>query len=170
MIKHLEYLRYISKHKWYVMVECWKHGLIWRGFIHDWSKFLPSEWFPYVEYFHGKSGVQHKEENRGKSYQCGSNLEFDRAWLRHIHRNKHHWQHYILIQDEDEDKALPIPRKYLIEMLCDWKGAGRAQGKPDTIAWYEKNKGKMIMADTSRQTLENILHEKATKAKEASVV
>ena len=30
-------------------------------------------------------------------------------------------------------------------MICDWKGAGRAQGKPDVVGWWETNKVKMTM-------------------------
>lgn len=154
-MKHLKYLRYIVKHKWCVFCECWKRGLIWRGVIHDWSKFLPSEWFPYVENFYGKKPI--KRDETGYYKPTDVSPEFDRAWLHHIHHNAHHWQHWLLVQDEDDDKVLPIPRKYLVEMLCDWKGAGRAQDKPDTIAWYEKNKNKMIMDEHSRSILEAML-------------
>jgi len=53
-VKHLAYLRYVLRHKWFVLLACWRAGLYWRGIVHDWHKFLPSEWFPYVEHFHGK--------------------------------------------------------------------------------------------------------------------
>ena len=29
-----------------------------------------------------------------------------------------------------------MPTCYVTEMLCDWMGAGLAQGKPDTLGWY----------------------------------
>lgn len=60
-MKHLKYLSYILRHKWYVFVECCKRGIYWRGFMHDMSKFLPSQWFPYVNYFYGKKGSDIKE-------------------------------------------------------------------------------------------------------------
>ncbi len=42
-------------------------GLIWQGITHDWSKFLPSEWIPYAEYFYGlRVGVR----VRGVSDNC----------------------------------------------------------------------------------------------------
>ena len=45
----------------------------------------------------------------------------------------------------------------VLEMYCDWKGAGKAQGTPDTIAWYEKNKMKMILNKSSREKIEYLL-------------
>lgn len=35
-------------------------------------------------------------------------------------------------------------------MIADWKGAGRALGFPDTLAWYIKNRDKMMLAPTTR--------------------
>jgi len=56
-MKYLKYLKYILKHKWYVMIECFKNGLIWRGLMHDLSKFLPSEFIPYANFFYGNNNV-----------------------------------------------------------------------------------------------------------------
>lgn len=53
MKKHLRYLKYLIRHRWYVFLECCKLGIPWRGIVHNLSKFLPSEWFPYVERFYG---------------------------------------------------------------------------------------------------------------------
>jgi hypothetical protein len=53
MSKHLKYLKYVLTHKWYVLLKCIELGIPWRGIVHDLSKFLPSEWSPYVEYFYG---------------------------------------------------------------------------------------------------------------------
>ncbi|MBC8460059.1 MAG: hypothetical protein H8D67_18885 [Deltaproteobacteria bacterium] len=164
MIKYLKYLRYVIRHKWYVLIECWGYGRFWQGITHDWSKFLPSEWFPYARYFYEEypnaPEIYHQQPGYTGLTRQNVESQFDVAWLHHIHHNAHHWQHWVLIQDEDDDKVLPIPRKYLIEMLCDWKGAGKAQGTPDTIAWYEKHKEKMIMNEHSRRMLENMLYEK----------
>jgi hypothetical protein len=132
--------------------------LFLRGILHDWHKLLPSEWFPYSNYFYGSQGDKHQKENKGKSYQAGNDLEFDTAWLFHIHRAKHHWQHWILKEDCGDVKVLPMPEKYLIEMLCDWIGAGKVQGRPDTLAWYEEYKSKIILDEETRARLEGLLY------------
>jgi hypothetical protein len=43
------------------------------------------------------------------------------------------------------------------EMVADWMGAGRALGKPDTRAWYEANKDKMILHPATRRRVEMLL-------------
>lgn len=46
------YLKYVVRHKWFVFWACRALGVpLWQSIVHDWTKFLPSEWFPYVRYF-----------------------------------------------------------------------------------------------------------------------
>lgn len=143
-MKVLKYIRYLIKHKWYVFIECCKMGMPLRGILHDLSKLSLSEFIPYMERFYG-------DRNRP---------DFDYAWLKHQKRNPHHWQYWILQNDEDGVKILPIPDKYRKEMLCDWKGAGKAQGfkaEDDCKKWYLKNKDKIIIHDETRRWIEEQL-------------
>ncbi len=81
------------------MIECFRAGLYWRGIIHDMSKFLPSEFFPYANHFYG--GIQ--TGRNGTGYYKPTNTgdaQFDWAWLLHQKRNSHHWQFYLLPEDE----------------------------------------------------------------------
>jgi hypothetical protein len=156
MIKYLKYLSYVLRHKWFVFIECCKMGIPWLGIIHDWSKFLPSEFSPYAVHFYGK-GKSIKEGRDSTGYYKPTNTgdqAFDFAWLLHQKRNKHHWQWWILPEDEGGVVIFEIPISYRKEMLCDWRGAGRAQGTPDTVKWYDRNKGKMILAEDTRRWIE----------------
>ena len=140
MKKYLKYLNYVIRHKWFVFLECCKTGIIWQGIIHDFSKLLPSEFFPYSIYFYG-SGKNDKE--------------FDNAWLLHQKRNPHHWQYWLLYEDEGALKTLNIPIKYRKEMIADWIGAGKAiTGKDNTEKWYEINKNKMLLHRDTRNWVE----------------
>lgn len=143
MKKYLKYLVYVLKHKWFVFVECWKRGLIWQGITHDLSKFLPSEFIPYARYFYGDYPEYEaiKYEYSGGLYREDIERHFDMAWLKHIHRNPHHWQYWLLQEDDGPQKIIPMPIKYLKEMVCDWIGAGKAiTGKDNIDEWYSKNK------------------------------
>ncbi len=51
----------------------------------------------------------------------------------------------------------------LPEMLSDWHGAGRAQGTPDTLAWYTKNRNRMSLGGGTRTLVEFALNYWATK-------
>jgi hypothetical protein len=154
MVKHLKYLKYVIKHKWYVFIECCKLGIPIRGILHDLSKFLPSEWFPYANYFYGK--YPKKSEVVGAmKYWCTDwhkhteeyiREQFSYAWLLHLKRNKHHWQWWILWNDSDGIECFEMPDKYRKEMLADWIGAGMAiTGKKDINEWYNKNKSNITL-------------------------
>jgi len=144
-MKYFKYLSYVIRHKWFVFVECCKMGIIWRGLLHDLSKLLPDEFFPYVNYFYGNKKVRDETDDKA----------FDFAWLLHQKKNKHHWQWWILLEDNGEIKIFDMPLEYKKEMLADWKGAGRALGHGDDVReWYGKNKNKMQLHPETRSWIE----------------
>lgn len=164
--QNLKYMRYVVVHKWYVMRECFREGLYWRGVVHDLSKLLPSEFFPYANYFYGEkngAGIKKGRDDTGyyKPYDTGDTA-FDFAWLLHQKRNRHHWQWWILPKDDGGVKVMSIREPYLTEMICDWVGAGKAQGcvSPpedkyrETRKWYAKNGHKMQLHPATRNEIE----------------
>jgi NACalpha-BTF3-like transcription factor len=167
MIKHLQYLKYIMRHKWYVFIGCCNAGIWWRGLLHDLSKFSPSEWGPYAEYFYGGEHKTFDELMLASldTYECwemskeGVEEAFDRAWLHHQHHSPHHWQYYVLREDSGATKVLEIPKAFRKELLADWKGAGRAiVGKAaDTKAWYLENRANMLLAPQTQRWIEDQL-------------
>lgn len=164
-MKYLNYLKYVVRHKWYVAIECFKCGLFLRGVLHDNSKFLPDEFIPYADFFYGKKPATlrdktgyYKPTNTGKK-------EFDFAWLLHQKRNRHHWQWWILPEDNGGVVIMKMEEPYLTEMICDWVGAGKAQGhfspKDDryleTRNWWKANNHKMqLHADTRAEIIKRI--------------
>lgn len=162
MNKHLQYLRYVVKHKFCTLVECYKLGILWRGIIHDLSKFSPSEWSPYVEWFYGGETrytvTKYKREeiidgdtivassekvwldDRDGRYcytirllPLAAKQAFDMALNHHHKHNKHHWPYWVLTRyDSNDNVSLEMPNEYLREMLADWRGASRAQGMNST--------------------------------------
>jgi hypothetical protein len=64
MGKFFKYLKYVIRHKWYVFLECCNLGIPFRGIFHDLSKFLPDEFFPYMNHFYGyKNQAGYIKEN-----------------------------------------------------------------------------------------------------------
>ena len=152
MNKHLKYLKYLLLHKYWVFYAGLKLKVsIWRLLIHDWSKFLPCEWFSYTNYFYGY-------QNR----QIEKNLEdvhnFEISWNHHQKFNKHHFQYWVLIEDSGKIKPLKMPEKYVREMSSDWLGAGRAiTGKWEAWDYYQKNKENTLLHPESRELFERLL-------------
>jgi hypothetical protein len=108
-------------------------GIPLTGIFHDWSKFRPSEWFPYANYFFGKKSKY-------------TEAKFDFAWLLHQKRNKHHWEYWVLRGKNGKVKVFPMPLRYRKEMLADWIGTGKAKNnKNDVVEWYLNNKHRIIL-------------------------
>lgn len=155
MKRHLAYLRYVVRHKWFVFQACLVCDVpLWRAIIHDWHKFLPSEWIPYARTFYTPNGEKQYDENP----------EFARAWNLHQKRGKHHWQHWLLTFDRGDTVALPMADTYVREMVADWWGAGRAiTGNWSADEWYQKNADKMRLDNFTRAHVEMILANTAKK-------
>lgn len=153
---HAKYLKYLLNHKRYVYQEGRKLGLSRVQLLtHDWQKFTPTEWLPYVDKFFGDAPSPRRADGGYDPLAVGE--AFTRAWHHHVKHGPHHWQYWCLPTDGGSLKALPMPDKYRREMLADWRGAGLAQGKPDCLAWYVANKDKMTLHRRTRRWAEREL-------------
>lgn len=132
MAKHLLYLKYVLRHKWFVFWACMELRVpLWQAIIHDWHKFLPDEWRPYVNHFYGDNLLPTAlvKAQRKKA--------FDVAWLKHQNRAPHHWQYWLRFDDAGQEIVMDMPVRFRREMLADWRGAGLAiTGKANTLEWY----------------------------------
>lgn len=117
-------------------------------FAHDKSKDEPDEYEHYDAYFYGNN----------RSYQVVQ--DYQKAWLLHIHRNPHHWQHWILINDDPKESeiVLEMPYDYILEMICDWWAFSWQSGDLyEIFKWYEEHSKYMKLAQTTKITVEYIL-------------
>ena len=144
MSKFFKHLRTVLTHKKYVAKYCFMCGLYYQGIVHDLSKFNPIEFFESVKYYEGtRSPIDKCKEVNGYSL----------AWLHHRGRNRHHWE-YWLDNFQDGTTCIKIPFKYVLEMVCDFLGAGNAyMGKEFTFDseynwWQEKRKVIKLHPDT----------------------
>lgn len=112
---------------------------------HDESKYSDEEYWPYCEYFYGQRNSNVEEE-------------FNKAWLHHQHENPHHWQHWLLQEDEGKLTPLEMPYEYIIEMICDWWAFSWAKNDLyEIFNWYNNNKSKMNLHKSTLDTVENLL-------------
>ena len=114
---------------------------------HDVSKSDPEEYDAYDNYFY-----------RNKSFENTRN--FNLAWLHHIHVNPHHWQYWVLINDEPKEGTicLDMPYNYIIEMICDWCSFSFKTGNLSEIFnWYDKHKAHILLSNDTREIVEDIL-------------
>lgn len=138
----LAYLKYVVLHKWFVFRACRRLKVSpWRALAHDLSKFSPAEFAAYRRYFFDRKD----EFLKGRLDPAAAKADFDLAWNHHQKANRHHWEYWVLPGDRlTPPRPLPMPAKYVREMVADWTGAGRAKtGTWDLNAWVPENLPKM---------------------------
>lgn len=167
----VQYDNYLTEHKENVakgfrwlqenIPEVIEDGFEWQiCFNHDDSKTDPEEYDAYDAYFYGNN----------RSYSVVQN--FNKAWLRHIHNNPHHWQHWILINDEPKEGMVVIdmPYIYVVEMICDWWSFSWKKGDLNEIfGWYEDRKDYMKLSANTRISVEYILGKMKDKLEEKDI-
>ncbi|MES2360086.1 MAG: DUF5662 family protein [Gemmatimonadota bacterium] len=139
IVKHFNYLFW---HKVYVFRAGVKRGVPLRQLlVHDWSKFLPSEFVPYTRrFFLGREDPE-------------TQLQYELAFGLHCSRSPHHWEHWVV-----DGYPMKMPRQFALEMLADWDGAGMAKnGKNNTVAWYLANREHLMLHVQTRALIENEL-------------
>ena len=161
-----EYDAYIKEH-----IENLKRGLEWmqqnlsgpfingeklteamlNADIHDQSKWTVEEYDAYDKYFYG-------DHVRPPEVQSA----FDRAWLHHIHQNPHHWQHWVLLEDDPNigsfGKVLDMPLEYIYEMIADWwTFSWKNKNLMEIFNWYAAHRDNIRLSAKARMIVEGIL-------------
>lgn len=118
-------------------------------FAHDESKTRLDEYEAYDDYFYGGN----------RSY--GVVQAFNEAWLFHIHRNPHHWQHWVLIHDDvnKPEECIEMPTNYVLEMICDWWAfSWSKENLYEIFKWYEDHQKHIKFHSGTRILVERILN------------
>lgn len=123
----------------------WTHKVI----DHDKSKYTPEEYDAYDKYFYGKKTPE-------------VNDAFNRAWLHHIHNNPHHWQYWVLIEDDPEINndflCIEIPIENVFEMIADWWSfSWKTNNLYEIFDWYDNHKKTMRLNSSTKKIVESIL-------------
>lgn len=142
-----KHFKTVCKHKAIVYKECKACGITWQGIIHDLSKFSPIEFSASAKHFQGnRSPIEAEKED------CGYSM----AWLHHKGVNKHHWEWWTDFDDNGQIIANKIPSQYVVEMICDWIGAGMVYNKEkwtqaEPLNYYNKvRKGRYFHPETEK--------------------
>ena len=144
----------VEGHRHMVMKHCFKAGIIWRGLVHDLSKFSPTEFIPGVLYYQGNRSPNEKErEETGCS----------KAWMHHKGRNRHHfeyWTDYSPVTKKLE--PVKMPDVYIFEMFCDRVAASKIYNKENytdnmPLAYFLRAKHRRIIEKETALKLEFLL-------------
>ena len=141
----LKHLRTVAKHRWVVLQQCARCGYLWQGLTHDLSKLSRAEFVSSARYFQGdRSPIEAEKAAQG----------YSAAWLHHKGRNPHHWEYWTDFAADGHIIANKIPYRYVVEMVCDWIGAGMVYSQDkwtqsEPLAYYDKvRKGRHFHEET----------------------
>lgn len=140
MRNFIGHLKNIFTHKWWVFYYACKLGIPWQGITHDLSKFSWKELKESIKYYQGnKSPIPIAKNENG----------YSEAWQHHKGVNKHHYEYWIDNRD-NLIVLIPIPYKYVLEMIADWLGAFRTYRGYENLKeeydwWIESKKNYKLM-------------------------
>lgn len=140
------YLIRLLSHKWHVGRALWSHGLYWRALKHDWTKFLPPE---FAAYMRRTECDRVGRPARGPFY--------DSTLLHHYCLNSHHWQHWVLLENDGRYHPLEMPYDDAVEMVCDWVGRGRAPDSRGLDAWWAANRAHIMLHPHTQDLVERLI-------------
>ena len=149
----LKYILLKMKHKWFVFQAGLKtKAPLWRLVIHDWSKFTFAEAPYYARQCYGDKG---------------DFIGFMRALNHHLKSNPHHWEYWVIVSghgDYPDGAALPMPERFIREMVADWMGATRTHtgSWPKSLnewVWWQNNFEKINLHIETRERVLQIVEE-----------
>ncbi len=154
MIKAWRHFCTITRHRWLVRQGCFRVGLYWQGLSHDISKYSYTEFSVGAKYFQGNRSPNTAER---EAEGCST------AWMHHKGRNRHHYEYWTDLSPVTRCyESVPMPRKYLVEMVMDrraackvYKGNQYHDGSP--LEYFMKSRERELMHEITRQELEYLL-------------
>lgn len=115
---------------------------------HDESKYDEDEYIAYRNNFYPTCEADLNEYNQ---------KQYDLAWLRHIHLNKHHPQHWLLQRDSGECERLDMDLEFVLEMLCDWHSFSAIYPDSTAYKWYTDNKDSILISERTAEIVELLI-------------
>lgn len=141
---------------------CYQMGIPELGDAHDLSKFSPDEF----EIYKWADGKRSPHDN------ARDELGYSPSWIHHKARNQHHWEYWTDFNEATPNadgtftiicKCVKMPYERVIEMFCDFVGAGKAYSKEEwsvhtPLDYYKKKcEGKRAMHKDSEKLLVKLL-------------
>lgn len=163
MRKILGHFKTVSRHRRKVIVHCAKAGILWRGLLHDLSKYSYTEFSQGAKYFLGT-----RSPNEGEREEKG----YSEAWMHHKGRNRHHFEYWIDYNPETKRVGpVKMPLVFVKEMFCDRVAASKVyQGENYTdshpIEYFMRGKDRRMIHPETSDLLESwlrMLEEKGEK-------
>lgn len=164
-MKPWQHFKTITKHRWLVMLGCFRVGLYRQGLTHDLSKYSPTEFWTGARYYQGNRSPNAAErEDKG----------YSEAWMHHKGRNRHHFEYWIDVDPVEKIyKPVKMPLRFLAEMFCDRVAAskiyrGEKYRDSDPLDYFLSRKPTRSIHPETSDMLEKLLRMLADQGEEAA--
>ena len=164
-MKPWQHFKTITKHRWLVMLGCFRVGLYRQGLTHDLSKYSPTEFWMGARYYQGNRSPNAAErEDKG----------YSEAWMHHKGRNRHHFEYWIDVDPVEKIyKPVKMPLRFLAEMFCDRVAAskiyrGEKYRDSDPLDYFLSRKPTRSIHPETSDMLEKLLRMLAEQGEEAA--
>ena len=153
-MKAWKHFKTITYHRWLVRQGCFKVGLYWQGLTHDLSKYTPTEFRVGAKYYQGNRSPNGAERDANG---------FSLAWMHHKGRNRHHYEYWTDLHPVTRRyDSVPMPRKYLAEMVMDRIAAcktyrGKAYDDGAALDYLNNSIERELLHDKTRRELVYLL-------------
>ena len=163
-MKFIGHLTTVIRHRNAVMYHAFKAGILWRGLLHDLSKFSPTEFWAGVKYY--TDGT--KSPNEGERADYG----YSYAWMHHKGRNRHHFEYWTDYNPETKLMSpVEMPLVFVKEMFCDRVAASKIYQKKNytenhPLEYFLRAKARRVIHPATSDLLESwlvMLSEKGEK-------
>lgn len=161
--KAFKHFMTITRHRHQVIRHCYRAGILFRGLLHDLSKYSFAEFSEGMRFYDGS-----RSPNVGARMTRG----YSKAWMHHKGRNRHHFEYWT---DYDPVtrvmRPVKMPLRFVAEMFCDRVAAskiynGAAYRDGDPLSYFLSGKPtRQIHAETS-DFLEKLLRMLADEGEE----
>ncbi len=164
MNKFFGHFNTVMRHRCLVIFHCWKVGILWRGLMHDLSKYSPAEFLNGVRYYQGGLRSPNEGEREAHGYSI--------AWIHHKGRNRHHFEYWTDYNPKTKQvEPVEMPLVFVKEMFCDRLAASKVyQGKNYTdshpLEYFARGKDRRVIHPKTSDLLESwlmMLKEKGEK-------
>lgn len=146
----LKLIKRISTHKYYVAKYCFQIGLYWQGITHDLSKFSFTEFSRAIKYW---------DDNISSLANERKILGYSQTFLHHRGRNPHHYEYWIHSLDDGGVPAR-MPKKYVLELICDYLAAAKTYGADPRreYTWWAKQQSHMKIHKETKDYITEVFY------------
>lgn len=159
----IKHFNTITRHRHQVIRHCCKAGIVWRGLMHDLSKYTPTEF---------SEGANNWLGTRSPNEKARADKGYSLAWLHHQGRNRHHFEYWYDYNPKTHRREpVKMPFVFVLEMFCDRVAASKIyQGKNYTdrhpLDYFLRAKPHRVIDPQTSDLLESWLVMLAEKGEE----